>query len=160
MKVPSTWGRLLFGRGREGSVESAQGTMLIGICLIQKLQLLILGHLSFHRVPLGDHHPLGGLRVMCVYTQGCYYWTMVIRLASCGNTQTQQEKGEAWVAGVLTSVRAIRRYWSQALSDTQIQADEKETQVLVLVEISVGLSSVRSWLKSNGLDKWMKLNEA
>ena len=53
IKMPSTWGRLLFGRGREGSVESAQGTMLIGICLIQKLQLLILGHLSFHGVPLG-----------------------------------------------------------------------------------------------------------
>ena len=53
MKVPSTWGRLLFVRGRERSVESPQGIMLIGICLIQKLQLLILGHLSFHRVPLG-----------------------------------------------------------------------------------------------------------
>ena len=66
MKVPSTWGRLLFGRGREGSVESAQGTMLIGICLIQKLQLLILGHLSSHRVPLGDHIHLGASG-SCVY---------------------------------------------------------------------------------------------
>ena len=66
MKVPSTWGRLLFGRGREGSVECTQGTMLIGICLIQKLQLLVLGHLS-------SQSPSGVIIIHLGATRSCVY---------------------------------------------------------------------------------------